>query len=247
VGAGAKDLFGLDPEELMSRTEVDHAWVHPEDRSRFIGALEASARDLTTLDEEVRVESPGGDYRWVRSIGHPRRGAEGTIIWDGVALDVHDRRAALDALSRLRDNETSEDRFSAIAAQDVKDRLEVMRLALSAFSQTLPTALSTSFSQVTDSFKALEHAVGAASELVDVVDQAEGPYGPASTRHLGLTSRQVEILDLAASGASNRKIGEKLGLSEGTVKQHMSRIFKGLGVRNRAEAVACLRSNIANN
>jgi DNA-binding NarL/FixJ family response regulator len=62
-----------------------------------------------------------------------------------------------------------------------------------------------------------------------------------------LTSRQVEILDLAASGASNRKIGEKLGLSEGTVKQHMSRIFKGLGVRNRAEAVACLRSNIANN
>ena len=240
VGAGVKDLFGLDPHDLMARSDVDHAWVHPTDRPRFIAALEASARDLTTLDAEVRVESPGGEYRWVRSIGHPRRGPNGSVIWDGVALDVHDRRAALDALSRIRDNETSEDRFSAIAAQDLKNRLAVMRSTLNSFSEAMPDDWAQAFDQVTDSFNELERAVVAANTLVGVTEQTDSVRPFTMAANLGLTSRQIEILTLAADGASNRQIGKQLGLTEGTVKQHMSRMFKSLGVQNRVEAVAQL-------
>jgi DNA-binding CsgD family transcriptional regulator len=250
VGAGVKDLFNLDPEDLMARTEVDHAWIHPEDRQRFIDALETSARDLTPLDEEVRVESPSGDYRWVRSIGHPRRGEDGTIIWDGVALDVHDRRSALETLSSMiasmRDSETSEDRFSAIAAQDVNDRLEDLRTGLSDFAGSVREDQRDAFDRLTDGFEALVQAIMAAGELADTVEKAGQVDGPPSDvpaiGGMGLTSRQVEIVNLAANGASNREIGDRLGLSEGTVKQHMSRIFRKLGVQNRAEAVARLGS-----
>jgi DNA-binding CsgD family transcriptional regulator len=250
VGAGVKDLFNLDPEDLMARPEVDHAWIHPEDRQRFIDALETSARDLTPLDEEVRVESPSGDYRWVRSIGHPRRGEDGTIIWDGVALDVHDRRSALETLSSMiasmRDSETSEDRFSAIAAQDVNDRLEDLRTGLSDFAGSVREDQRDAFDRLTDGFEALVQAIMAAGELADTVEKAGQVDGPPSDvpaiGGMGLTSRQVEIVNLAANGASNREIGDRLGLSEGTVKQHMSRIFRKLGVQNRAEAVARLGS-----
>ena len=52
-----------------------------------------------------------------------------------------------------------------------------------------------------------------------------------------LTPRQREVLALLAEGKSNKAIASELGLSSGTVKVHMTRIFKSLGVSNRTEAV----------
>lgn len=51
-----------------------------------------------------------------------------------------------------------------------------------------------------------------------------------------LTKRQIEVLDQIALGKSNKAIAEALGLTPGTVKIHMSRIFKVLKVSNRTEA-----------
>jgi DNA-binding NarL/FixJ family response regulator len=54
----------------------------------------------------------------------------------------------------------------------------------------------------------------------------------------GLSKRQLDILRLIASGASNREIASKLYLSPATVKREMNRIFSLLEVGDRAEAVA---------
>ena len=52
-----------------------------------------------------------------------------------------------------------------------------------------------------------------------------------------LTSREKEVLQMAAKGANNKEIAEKLVLSEVTVKSHMNSIFKKLKVTNRTQAV----------
>jgi two-component system, NarL family, response regulator LiaR len=54
---------------------------------------------------------------------------------------------------------------------------------------------------------------------------------------LGITRRELEILELVARGLSNREIGETLFVSENTVKTHCSRAFDKLGARRRTEAV----------
>ncbi len=52
-----------------------------------------------------------------------------------------------------------------------------------------------------------------------------------------LTNREVEIVRMVGQGFRNREIGEKLSISEGTVKLHLHNIFRKLNIGNRAQLV----------
>lgn len=67
----------------------------------------------------------------------------------------------------------------------------------------------------------------------------EGPFvlNTDKLKELGITQREHEILGLIAEGLSNREIGERLFVSENTVKTHSSRLFDKLGVNRRVQAV----------
>jgi DNA-binding CsgD family transcriptional regulator len=56
-------------------------------------------------------------------------------------------------------------------------------------------------------------------------------------KRTGLTPRELEILGLIAEGLSNREIGEKVFVSENTVKTHSARVFEKLGAARRTQAV----------
>jgi len=73
-----------------------------------------------------------------------------------------------------------------------------------------------------------EIAVPAAVEFVR--DQAK-------LASLGITPRELEILELIAAGLSNKEIAARVFVSENTVKTHSSRIFEKLGARRRTQAV----------
>lgn len=64
--------------------------------------------------------------------------------------------------------------------------------------------------------------------------------GYSEPSEFGLTDRQAEVLGLMASGRSNRDIAGLLGLSEGTVKIHMTAVFKALGVSSRTQAMVVI-------
>jgi NarL family two-component system response regulator LiaR len=66
-----------------------------------------------------------------------------------------------------------------------------------------------------------------------------GPFvlDAGKLKELGITPREHEILGLIAEGLSNREIGERLFVSENTVKTHSSRVFEKLGVNRRVQAV----------
>ena len=63
---------------------------------------------------------------------------------------------------------------------------------------------------------------------------ADGPATPAGAD--ALTDRQQAVLALIREGASNKEIAYRLGVTEGTVKAHLTAIFRALGVANRSEA-----------
>ena len=74
---------------------------------------------------------------------------------------------------------------------------------------------------------------------VEVPVRAAGPFERNVVRleQLGITPRELEILEAMAAGLSNREIGERLFVSENTVKTHSSRLFDKLGARRRTQAV----------
>lgn len=73
---------------------------------------------------------------------------------------------------------------------------------------------------------------------------ANGPFerNDAAIRALGLTPRECEILELLASGRSNKELARSLGISPNTVKTHVARLYEKLGVDRRIRAVEEARS-----
>ena len=58
-----------------------------------------------------------------------------------------------------------------------------------------------------------------------------------------LTDREIEVLGLLETGASNREIAKTLFVTEATVKTHLVHLFDKLGVDSRSRAVAVARES----
>ena len=85
-------------------------------------------------------------------------------------------------------------------------------------------------------------ALAAAAAGLVTLDEglAESLLRPRSAFLLAepLTPREVEVLQLLVEGLTNRRIGERLGISEHTAKFHVNAILGKLGAQSRSEAVA---------
>jgi DNA-binding NarL/FixJ family response regulator len=108
--------------------------------------------------------------------------------------------------------------------------------------------LSTSSLSNVDESKSLQHEIAVvdffamkrATPRASKVDRAVRWYG-----HLNcdaLTPREVDVLALTARGLTNKQIAHQLKLAEGTVKIHLHRIYRKLGIKSRF-ALAVLARN----
>jgi DNA-binding NarL/FixJ family response regulator len=119
--------------------------------------------------------------------------------------------------------------------QDVRRALALGALGYvpkSALTQTLVSALQLVLAGDVYVPPLMLAAVGAASDTAGVPDPA--PLGP-------ITDRQLEVLRLLSTGLSNKEIGRALGLSDKTVKAHVTTLFKTLRVVNRTQAASAAR------
>ena len=71
------------------------------------------------------------------------------------------------------------------------------------------------------------------------VPATAGPFTPNQSRiaELGVTPRELEVLQLIAEGLSTREMAERLFVSENTVKTHVNRVLDKLGASRRTQAV----------
>ena len=74
---------------------------------------------------------------------------------------------------------------------------------------------------------------------VTVYKSAQQPFLPDTDiiRQLGISQREIEVLQLLATGATNQEIADTLFVSLNTIKTHTSRLFEKLDVKRRTQAI----------
>jgi len=94
VSPSCRELWELAPEAVMQDTAPLWALLHPEDRKPLKAAIEQSQQNLTTWRSEHRLIMPSGKIKWCQGIARPERLPNGDTAWDGVLLDISDRKQA---------------------------------------------------------------------------------------------------------------------------------------------------------
>ena len=81
--------------------------------------------------------------------------------------------------------------------------------------------------------------------LVQVLRDLTAQTAPPPRKTYGLTGRELEVVTLITEGCTNKDIAKTFGISEETVKRHLTNIFNKLGVGNRLElALFALNHNV---
>ncbi len=64
---------------------------------------------------------------------------------------------------------------------------------------------------------------------------------PQALESLGISARELTVLEELAAGRSNKEIAARLGVSPNTIKTHVARLFEKLGAKRRTDAIARAR------
>jgi len=90
--------------------------------------------------------------------------------------------------------------------------------------------------------KALDHVLDGGISVPEMVDFSDWDDGEGPTPDVRrLTRRQLQVLAAVCEGKTNREVALELGLSEKTIKAHMTAVFKVLHVQSRTQAIVVAR------
>jgi PAS domain S-box-containing protein len=96
-------IHGLDPKGGIPACEERLQRIHPEDRLRYLAAIEQAITDKAGYDVEFRVLLPSLEGRHIHSVGHPILSSSGELLhFVGVEMDVTERKEAEEERERLR-------------------------------------------------------------------------------------------------------------------------------------------------
>jgi signal transduction histidine kinase len=105
ISEGARDFFGVSPEEILADPKALFDCHAPEFRATFRENLLAASRELAMWDVEAPIIARDGKHKWSHAIARPRRLPDGSVLWSGVILDatrIKEANLALAASSRAK-------------------------------------------------------------------------------------------------------------------------------------------------
>ncbi|HEY9628605.1 MAG TPA: AAA family ATPase [Coleofasciculaceae cyanobacterium] len=100
VSSGCQTFYEVSAEDLMSGKCSLRDFEHPDDRAEALQSAIESAQALTPFHHEWRIITPNGNLKWIKAASQPESREDGKVVWDGMLIDITDRKIAEQALEQ---------------------------------------------------------------------------------------------------------------------------------------------------
>ncbi len=141
MAESAEETLGIDPRAVVADPRVFLDRVHPEDRDGLRDSLARSAEQLNLWTWEGRFLHSNGDVRWFQAQSRPIKAEDGSIVWDGVMLDMSERKD-LQARLMLSDRMASIGTLAAGVAHEINNPLTYILANLHVLGRRAEQALA---------------------------------------------------------------------------------------------------------
>jgi len=94
ASTGCYEIYEIPSDQAVADVSRLISVTHPEDMAHHLESITISAQTLEPWQYEGRIITPSGKVKWVQAASRPIKQADGTIIWDGLLLDVTERKLA---------------------------------------------------------------------------------------------------------------------------------------------------------
>jgi PAS domain S-box-containing protein len=98
VSQSIEKLTGVPAAAVLADPTIPYHLILPEDRPALVEAEAVALRDRSPFDVQVRFRRADGEVRWSRIISAPREQPDGSLIWDGIQIDITEEKATAQAL-----------------------------------------------------------------------------------------------------------------------------------------------------
>lgn len=103
ISSGVRELFELEPEAVQDNPQLIWDRIHPDDYSAYVASINHSAKTLESWCMKWRILTPSGTIRWCQGKAKPVRLSDGTIVLDGIVLDITQRQHIKAKLQKVAD------------------------------------------------------------------------------------------------------------------------------------------------
>jgi PAS domain S-box-containing protein len=108
ISENVERLRGVTAVEAMADANKLYGLIPEDYRARLLDAEDAAMRVFTAFRFETPFLTPNGELRWAQQSSTPRRLSDGSVVWDGVEIDITERKRAEETLRE------SEEKFSKV-------------------------------------------------------------------------------------------------------------------------------------
>ncbi|MBD1920211.1 PAS domain S-box protein [Microcoleus sp. FACHB-831] len=92
VSSGCRELYELEPEEIQQNSNLMWERIHPDHLQSLQQSIEVSCKTMMPWNWEGKIVLPSGKIKWIQGASRPERQANGDILWDGLIVDISDRK-----------------------------------------------------------------------------------------------------------------------------------------------------------
>ncbi|MEH1945937.1 MAG: AAA family ATPase [Nostoc sp.] len=114
ISANCYSLLEITPEQAMSNWQFFTNMVHPDDIASFLQSQTHTIQTGSSWHWEGRIITPSGIIKWIHGESQIQRFADGSMVWDGLFLDISDRKKAEQELQNAQLQIVQSEKMSAL-------------------------------------------------------------------------------------------------------------------------------------